>query len=483
MFFSSLSPWFLALYVITVLGLIGVVLSENRNPLKASAWVLVIGFVPFLGLIIYLLFGQDQRRNHIINKRVYRRLMIKPQIASTVEIPKLNKVESVSSYWQKLIDLIKYNSEFPVLLADNIRIYSWGTEMFTDLFKDIENAHSHIHIESYIFEDDELTKRLSDVLIRKVQEGVRVRIIFDHVGSWHVPNNYWRYLKKNGIQVYPFMPVAFPFFTSSVNYRNHRKIIVIDGIIGYVGGMNIAQRYISGNKMGVWRDSHFRISGPAIAAMQTTFLIDWYVVSRKVVSVDKSYPEKWQLPIEETNTIKMQFIPGGPVAEWRSIAQVITNAIARAKKRIYIETPYFLPTESLNNAIITAALAGVDVQLIIPKNSDTPVAQVASNSYFARLLTAGVKINLYEAGFLHSKLLMVDGEISSIGSANMDFRSLEHNFEFNAIVYDKEFTRRMEEVFLQDLSHCHTLSQEEWLGRCWIHRAKESLGRIFSPLL
>ncbi|KGN76320.1 cardiolipin synthetase [Porphyromonas macacae] len=478
---STLSPWFVALYLITVLSLIGVVLSENRNPLKALAWVLVIGFVPFLGLLIYILFGQDQRRRHIISKRVYRRINLKPKIASVIWT---DKVDYDTPHWQTLKDLIKTNADSPVLISDDVSIYHEGRKMFASLFDDIRNARRHIHIESYIFEEDTLFNELVELLLKKVEQGVKVRLIYDHVGSWGVRKKTWNKLRKAGIQAYPYMPVVFPLFSNSVNYRNHRKITVIDGIVAYIGGMNIAERYRGQeNASKVWCDSHFRITGPAVAGIQSTFLVDWYVVSRRVINIDSSFSDEWTPSIFNPNGIKIQFLAGGPISKWRTIDQAFTTAIARASKYIYIQTPYFLPTETLGNALIAAALSGIDVWIMLPEKNDSVVAGLACESYYGNLLAAGVHVVLYKPGFLHSKLMMIDGEICSIGSANMDFRSLEHNFEFNAIIYDVNITHQLDELFMADLAECREISLEEWKNRPMKRKALNSLVRIFSPLL
>ncbi len=479
--YSGFAPWFMALYLITVISLIVIVLSENRNPLKALAWILVIGFVPFVGILIYILFGQNQRRRHIISKRIYRRISLKPKIASEVWT---DSYQYDTARWKGLQDLIKNNADGTVLPADRMEIYHRGAAFFDALKKDLTTARKHIHIESYIFEESLILEELISILEERTTQGVKVRIIYDHVGSWGVRNRLWARLRKQGIQVYPFMPVAFPVFANTVNYRNHRKIIVVDGKVAYTGGMNIAERYRSGLKNNVhWNDCHFRLTGPAVAGVQSVFLLDWYVVSRRVINIDSSFSNEWVPMRHNPDGIKIQFIPGGPIDVWRTIDQVFTAAILRAEKFIYIQTPYFLPTETLENALVTAALSGVEVWIMLPEKSDSWLTGFASESYYDNLLNAGVHIVLYRSGFLHSKLMMIDGEVSTIGSANMDFRSLEHNFEFSAVIYDSRITNRLGHDFHKDLSLCHEITLAEWQSRPRIRRFKCSLVRIFSPLL
>ena len=470
--------WLIIAYVLTVCGVIGTVLSENRNPLKASAWILIVGLIPVVGIMVYIVFGQDQRRLNSINRRFYQRLMRKPQQLS---LPKhLLKNRQATEEHQRLIELVYRNSDSPLLQLQSLEIYAWGADMYEALFADLERAEEYIHLQAYIFGDDEVADRLSDILLRKAQDGVTIRIIYDHLGSYNVPSSYWKRLRNGGIQVYAFMRVAFPLLSTTVNYRNHRKIVVIDGSVGYVGGMNFAQRYLTGSELGRWRDTHFRITGVAVAGLQSSFLIDWYAVSRKVINVDRYFD-----PATEANEYSpsVQFLQGGPISQWRTIEQAMIYMISRATHHICIQTPYFLPTENLNSALITVALAGVTVELMLPIKTDSRLATFAANSYLAQLLEAGVKIYQYNDGFLHSKLLLVDDQIATVGSANMDFRSLEHNFEITGIIYDSGIAKRLHTLFNQDKHSCHFLTQDEWEERSRLARFAESFMRLFAPLL
>lgn len=473
-----MNTFVLILYILMATFVSAVIISENRNPLKATSWILVVTFVPILGMIIYIFFGQDQRRRRIVSRRIYRRIMLKPLYLS---IPRVQLESTNDIHLTPIMKLINNNSDSPVMQSTRPDIFTSGRDMFKALFEDISEARHHIHIQFYVIEDGVLGTRLAELLIRKASEGVKVRIIFDHVGSWSTSRKYWKRLRKAGIEVYPFMAVIFPFLSSRVNYRNHRKVVVIDGKIGYLGGMNIADRYYSGNKLGPWRDSHFRMKGNVVAGLQSSFLLDWYVVSRRVINLSGYYPEHTQLKPDEG--MKIQLIQSGPVGQWRTIEQATIYCIERAHNRILIETPYFLPTEGLNNALITAALAGVEVYLLVPKNSDARLPQVAAFSYVEDLLRAGVHVHFYTAGFLHSKLMMIDGEIASIGSTNMDFRSLENNFELNGIIYDKTTVSQLEECFFEDLLQSEALDLKRWQKRSRFRKFRESFVRLFSPLL
>ncbi|WP_373763748.1 cardiolipin synthase [Porphyromonas loveana] len=468
----------IVLYLLLAAAVSAVIISENRNPLKAMSWILVVTFVPVLGMIIYIFFGQDQRRRRIVSRRIYKRIMHKPHYLSIPEV----QLEAMSNIQlNPIMKLINNNADSPVMLSDRPDIFTTGQEMFDRFFRDIEEARHHIHIQFYVIADDRLGNQMADLLIRKAAEGVKVRLIYDHVGSWTTGRQYWRRLRDGGVEVYSFMPVFFPFLSGRVNYRNHRKVAVIDGRIGYLGGMNAADRYYYGNKLGMWRDSHFRMTGSVVAGLQSSFLLDWYVVSRRVINLSGYYPDQ-PLPYSD-ESMKIQLVRSGPVGQWRTIEQATIYCIERACEHIYIETPYFLPTEGLNNALITAALAGIEVHLIVPRRSDARLPQIAALSYVEDLLEAGVHIYLYKEGFLHSKMMMIDGQVASIGSTNMDFRSLENNFEFNGIIYDEPTVQRLEAIFFEDLLQSEPLDLKRWRKRSRIKKFSESFIRLFAPLL
>lgn len=463
------------LYAITILGVVGTLLSENRNPLKASAWILIIIFVPLLGLLAYILFGQSQRHLSYLSKRFYQRLMRAPLQLS---VPKylthqIKQLEKQS----RLITLLEQSSDSVLLNISKIKVFTHGKDMYADLMEDIAWAKQHIHLQAYIYESDELFDELEELLNYKVSQGVEIRIIYDYIGSYGVAEERWERMRLMGMQIYPFMKVAIPLLSSTVNYRNHRKVSIIDGRIGYVGGMNFAQRYQEAS----WRDTHFRLEGDAVAALQSAFLLDWYSVSRKVLNMEQYFITLYN-PHSRSDAF-VQFVLGGPMDKWRSIEQAMIAMLSQARSRISIQTPYFLPTEALNTALITVALSGVQVELMIPEKGDSLAVSYAVASYIDELLSAGIRIYFYQKGFLHSKLIIVDGEISAIGSANMDFRSLEHNFEITGIVYDQALTLQLEALFEQDKDECVALTQDEWDSRSRWRRLSESAMRLFSPMM
>ena len=358
-------------------------------------------------------------------------------------------------------------------------IYTSGTEKYKALSEALLNAKHHIHLQYYIFCDDETGNYIKSILIKKAKEGVKVRVMYDDVGCWNVKKQFFDEMRQAGIEVFPFLKVVFPVFTSKVNYRNHRKIVVIDGHIGFIGGMNIADRYVKGVPWGVWRDTHFRLEGKGVHALQASFLIDWYVVSKQIINDIAYYPRITDIYGDNI----MQLVTSGPVGHWRILLQAYIYIVANAKKYVYIQTPYFLPTEGLNQALQTAALGGIDVRIMLPEKSDTRTANMATRSFIDDMIKAGAKIYLYQLGFLHSKLLISDDYISSVGSANMDFRSFEHNFEANIFVYQEEFALRLKKTFMHDALHCEQLVPSVWLKRSVKERLTESFMRLFSPLL
>ena len=336
-----------------------------------------------------------------------------------------------------------------------------------------------MHLEYYIFENDETGRRLTDLLARKVKEGVEVRLIYDDVGSWNMKRRHARRLRAMGIRVCCFMPVVFPWLTSKLNNRNHRKIVVVDGKIGFTGGINVADRYVHGTKFGPWRDTHLRIEGDAVNMLQAIFMTDWYFVSGKELLNDEKYFPKSRIRTRSP----MQIASSGPDSDWASIMQAFFAAINKARKSIYISTPYFLPNQAILTALKVAALSGVDVRIILPFRSDSKIVYWASRSYIGEMLDAGIKVYFFCKGFNHSKILIIDDNFCSVGSANMDIRSFEDNFEVSAIMYDPKVAEELTGYFLGDIGNSVAVTPESWENRPNLHAVYESLARLASPLL
>ncbi|WP_417015275.1 cardiolipin synthase [Alistipes sp.] len=467
-----LTNLFVVLYSVTIISVILVIITDNRNPLKTLPWIIVLIFAPVIGLVFYFFFGQNLSKQRIISRRTRKRIsmrLVESDYPSRPEIPE---------QWKPLARLLQSSIHAVPLYGSRITPYTTGESKMRALLDEIARARHHIHLQYYILCNDETGCRLCDLLRAKAREGVRVRILYDDVGSSSVKKSFFEGLRRDGIEVHAFLHVRFPRFTSKINYRNHRKIAVIDGRVGFIGGMNIADRYVHGTDWGIWRDTHFRIEGNGVAGLQASFLSDWSATTKQRISGPEYYPAA-----EHFTDNVLQIVPSGPFGTWRTLLQGDSYAMANARRRIWIQTPYYLPSDVLNSALQAAALAGIDVRLMLPARSDSRIVDLASHSYLDNMMKAGVKILFYRPGFLHSKLLIIDDDLTVIGSANMDFRSFEHNFEINAFVYDPNFTARMAGIFENDAVTAHLLTPAEWFNRPRPRRWAESLMRIFSPLL
>ena len=463
-------------YSATVVGTIISVLMDNRQPVKTMAWVMAVMFLPVVGIILYFFFGQDTRKEKLISQHsldlLTKSSMLEFAVQKDLVIPEENKT---------LVKLFASQNWALPFKDNNIDIFTDGYSFFNALFREIGAAKHNIHLDTYIFENDSLGRVIADILIDKAREGVEVRVVYDDVGCWNVNDDFFKRMRDAGIQVRAFMPVRFPAFTSKVNYRNHRKLCVIDGKVGFIGGMNIAKRYITGNGKQKWRDTHLCIHGGAVYAIQRAFLVDWYFVSGKLISDRKYYPE---LCGNKKNNTIVQIVTSSPVSPWPDIMQGYVRILLEARQYVYMETPYFLPTETVMSAMRIAALAGVDVRIMIPRKGDAKFVEWASHSYVFETIQAGVKVYLYRDGFNHSKLLVCDDNICTCGSTNIDFRSFENNFEANAFIYDRQTALRFKQIFMDDIkkSTCVTMRMIS-KKRPFINRLWESLVRLLSPLL
>ena len=461
--------------VIVILTIIHVVM-DNRQPAKTMAWALVIWFVPVVGIVFYLFFGINTRKERLVSQRSMDQLS-KRSMLEFVEQKNLHLPED----YKAVIDLF-VNENFSLPFQNNdVRIYTDGYTFFPALLHEIAAAKDHIHIDMYIVADDPLGNLVADALIDKVREGVEVRLIYDDVGCWNVKHSFFERMREEGIEVVPFLPVRFPSFTSKVNYRNHRKLIVIDGRTGFIGGMNIALRYVRGTATQPWRDTMLQITGSGVYSLQRAFLVDWYFVDRTQISDRKYYPKNIEPAL---NTTLIQTVTSGPVTPYPEIMQGLVQVILAAKRYVYIETPYFLPTEPVLFALKTAALGGADVRLMVPYRSDAKFVEWASRSYLREMVNTGVKVSLYQAGFLHSKMVVSDDAICTCGSTNVDFRSFENNFEANIFIYDQGVAAQMRDMFLLDEKQTVLFSDiPKRIRPSFMKRLGESVVRLLSPVM
>lgn len=466
---------FLVAYSIIVIMSMVRVLMDNRQPAKTMAWMLVLMFVPLLGIVLYIFFGQNTRKERKIWQQSLDQLT-KRSMLEFVEQKDFNIPEE----YRNISNLFMNQSLALPFKNNEVEIYTSGYDFFPSLLMEIGKAEHHIHLDTFIISDDPLGRIVADALIDKARQGVEVRLIYDDVGSWRTPNSFFTRMRNEGVEVYAFMPVRFPAFTSRVNYRNHRKICVIDGEVGFIGGMNIARRYVQGTVRQPWRDTHVKITGSAVYGLQRAFLVDWYFVSKILITERSYYPE---IIIGQNDNL-VQVVTSSPTSLWPEIEQGYVRILTNAKHYVYMQTPYFLPTNPILFAMRVAALSGVDVRLMIPYETDTKVVEWASRSYVMEAAKAGVKILLYREGFNHSKLLVSDDAMATIGSTNVDFRSFENDFEANAFFYDKEIALRVKEVFLKDQSGSLDLEDvRRLIKRPFLQRLWESVVRLLSPLL
>lgn len=476
---------FAILYELTAVAIIITIILDKRDPVKSLSWILTLILIPGFGIFLYAYFGRNWRKRKKLhrklrsNARMYH--MLHRVRGENLKYLKSDHRLRVAQQYKNLMLLLFNSMEIPLTDRNEVEYYHHGVPAFDRMLSDMEQAKHSIHLEFYILDDDKIGARFSEVILRKLQEGVQVRIIYDDFGSFHLSKVFKQRLKLAGAKMFPFFPVRLPVLRQRANNRNHRKITVIDGRIGYMGGLNIADRYLGkGENNGLyWRDSHMRVEGDAVYQLQRIFCEDWYFVSGdNIVQDDTLFYEH-----SVENRLMMQIVPTGPDSNWSTCMQAYFTAIASAEKSIYLTTPYFAPNESILTALKTAALSGLDVRLIMPMVSDSWMIHWCNRSYFMELLDAGVRIFLYDKGFIHAKTLVIDDELAIVGSANMDMRSFEQNFEIISIVYDEISAQCLSKAFGEDISNSVELEEMHWRERSWKSNVKESVCRLCAPLL
>jgi cardiolipin synthase len=482
-FSSRILSYLLLGYAISILVVVIMIVLENRSPLKTISWILVLLLLPGLGFLFYIFFGQNFRKEKIIARKGMRNQHRLHYLAHSqiIQLTEGNlKGNEIASDTTGIVRLLLNNSSSIVTSGNDVTFLNNGKDKFEALLRELNNAQKFIHLEYYIFEEDNIGYQIKQILKEKARAGVEVRLIVDDVGSWKLKRSFFDEMNEAGVEAYSFLPVRFPLLTSKVNYRNHRKIVVIDGRVGFIGGYNIADRYKDGDmkSYGIWRDTHIMIRGSAVNSLQSIFLTDWFFVSETELTDPGYFPVS-----EPVNNKVIQIVASGPDSDWPAIMMGIFHTIVRARDYLYIATPYFMPSESVLFALKTAALSGVDVRIIIPEKSDAFITLLCSRSYIRELLEAGVQVYFYQKGFLHAKTIVCDDKISIVGSANMDFRSFEQNFEATAFIYDKATAQEMKETFLEDQRNSEIILLPEWIERPYIEKVKESFARLFSPLL
>ena len=469
-------------FILAYVGVILMILLENKNPAKSIAYIMLLALVPVLGLVVYYFFGRDYRKQRLFSLKgaVDSPVMETFWIDHNREFEK--RVEQTEKKYGDLIvpARLLFNQHQGFLTVNNsIKLLLNGEEKFPEVLDSLEQARHHIHMEYYIFCYDDVGKKIVDVLIRKLKEGVEVRIIIDDFGSTK-NRKMVRRLRKAGVTVHRFMPVAFPFLAQA-NFRNHRKIIVVDGRVGFEGGINIDERYLNNGKHKLyWRDTHVKVEGPLVNQLQLQFLLSWHFTSKKKFPFERPYfGNKFEMPGNATATL----VASGPDSPRPYCMEAILAAINQARQKIWIVTPYFIPTDQIITALQIAVSNGVEVKMILPGKSDSHVVKHASLSYIRPLLQSGIKIYFYNKGFAHAKTMTFDNQLAIIGTANMDTRSFYINFEIAALIYDEKLCGEVDESFINDLKDSEEIILSRWSKRSFYNRLKDSTCRLLAPLL
>lgn len=457
-----------------------VIFLENRHPTQTLTWLVVLGSFPLVGFIFYLLFGRNYRKEKMYRKKYFLDKQAFLNIEGDIDPKSEEKRKHLGDHQRRLFSLAQKLGNSPISFDTSTKTLTNGDTTFYHIIKELKRAKHHIHLEYYIVRHDGIGEQIKDILIQKAKQGVKIRFLFDAVGSWQLSKKYITELRNAGIETVSFGPVKFAFLNSKFNFRNHRKIIVIDGNIGFVGGLNIGDEYLGRVKsIGFWRDTHLMLKGEGVRTLQLIFLQDWYyMTSHSFLTAEYLSPQ-----LDNKSHGGVQLIPGGPDNEWSVIKNIFFSMITSAKESVWIASPYFIPDEDIFSAIKVAALSGIDVRLLVPNRPDKRIVFHASRSYFPELLEAGVRVFEYERGFMHSKIIIVDRELASIGTSNMDMRSFHLNFEVNAFLYRTQSTLKLVDDYTEDLNYAKELHLETFQERHIGFRLLESTARLLSPLL
>lgn len=480
--FPYILPAIEILYLAGIFFLAVRIIMDTRNTSKTLAYLLLIVFLPIIGIVIYFVFGVNYRKNKFYtfkierNEEIYNRIKkyIKETHYETLGIRKKELEDFITT-----VNFLYHGGHSPLTRKNKVEVLINGEEKFQKVFEVLENAQHHIHLEYYIYENDDIGNRLADLLVRKSREGVIIRFLYDDMGSGKIGKKLLARLREAGVEVSPVNKITFRVLANRVNYRDHRKIIIVDGTKVFTGGINVSDKYINPNPTQYWRDMHLYIQGNGAFYFQFLFLSNWIFATEKIPPLSEDY---FNYKDNEEGSTIIQVAASGPDTK-PSIMLSTASAILSAKEKVYIVTPYFIPVETVLNAIKQAAIAGLDVRLMVPESGDSVVVNAAAYSYYEELLESNVRIFFYKKGFIHAKTMIIDDLFSSVGTANMDVRSQELNFEVNTLVFDKEINREIEQVFLHDMNDCSEIHLNEWRKRPKLKIFFEHLARLLSPLI
>ncbi|MBW7457836.1 cardiolipin synthase [Paenibacillus sepulcri] len=473
--------WVVVALLIFIFQIATILIVEFRRPSKTIAWLLILFILPIIGFVMYYFVAKEYQRRRTVRKRGI--------IAEEIRLQALMRCQIVHRpgdmqnkefmHQERLFRLLQSMSLSPITSCNETQVLTNADAAYEAIMAAIEQASHHIHVEFYTIRDDGIGRRLKEILIRKARQGVEVRIIYDGVGSLELGGRYLQELEQAGVETRCFLTPRLAFFEKRMNYRNHRKIVVVDGLTGFFGGINIGDEYLGSNlRLGFWRDTHMQIRGDAVYFLQDVFMRDWWFTSRQRLADSAYLPEH-----NCKGTEQVQIVSSGPDSSEDAILECVFAAVSVAKTRIYITTPYFIPDHSVLMGLRTAALSGVDVRIIIPGVSDSKLVLFASLSYVSEMLAAGVRIYRYKKGFIHAKVLIVDDFMASVGSANMDMRSFFSNFELNGLLFDEKIIKRLESDYMTDMKDSEEIHLSNFQQRSMWRKGSEVVARMLSPLL
>ncbi len=476
------------IYILGTIVYIGLVLYAlyhliltGERPVKTLAWLIAILTIPFIGIFMYYVVGINRRRLKFNKKSARKHVKSYHQKITAMQESQFAADKSGWSIAEAQLErLIRINSTFVATQGNQIKPLYNGSLTFEAIFEAMESAKHFIHVQYYIFEEGDLTERFLDIFKRKTHQGVKIRLIYDGLGSFGLSRSYRKRLDQAGVEHACYLPIISKRIDSTLNFRNHRKIVIVDGEIGFTGGINVTDKYIKGDPdLGDWYDIHLQLEGPAVAGLNAVFLMDWYYGNDNGELLDQDF---FPIPKKVGDTVA-QIVHSGPDNSFSSVQQQYFQLINRANKYVYIANSYVIPGEAILLALKTAAISGKEVRLLLPKYSDSKLVEWTIRSYLPELIKANIKVYLFDKGFLHCKMVLVDDEIASIGTANLDIRSFEQNFEVNVLIYDEDLTRELKNHFLSYCSMSQLYTEEDVKNRG--HRTKilEGMARVFSPIL
>ncbi len=473
------------LWIINIILSLFIIYFGRKNPRSTLIWILIIELLPIVGFVLYLMFGANFKKRKMFKLKEEEDKLIESLSSLQSEMMEDGRFvykEERSKDYHDLINM-NLNTDDALFTQDNtVKMYYWGQDKFEDLLKDIENATERIDVQYYIFRYDKIGKKLVDLLEEKQREGVQVRLLYDAVGCRSLKRKNFNKLKSYGGETAEFFPAFIRWLNPRINYRNHRKMVIIDDRIGYIGGFNVGDDYMGEyKKMGLWRDTHARIEGGGVMGLKLRFLKDWYYATDLEPDLERDFNPKVSSNL--AGDVSMQIVTSGPDTEFNNIKNTMIKMISQAKDEIYIQTPYLVPDLAVWEALRMAILSGVKVNIMIPNKPDHIVVYWATTSYAGELIKMGANVYTYDKGFLHAKMLLIDDYVSTIGSANMDERSFSLNFEANTVMYSRQVNSELKGQFMVDLEDSTQITEEMYENRPLYVKVREPISRLFSPIL